>query len=432
MSVMPETDSITPDQVRLVRSVSRTLARNTDLELLLLQIAQATRDMLGCERASIFLHDPKTGEFWTKIALDSKEIRVPEKTGIVGAAFWTNQLLDVPDPYADARFNSENDRRTGFQTRNILAAPVSGTDGNPLGVIQAINKKGGPFATEDRNLLELLADQAGVAIQRHRFMVDAIRAASLEKEMDLARAVQEAMIPKNPPQIPGLEVAGWTKAASVTGGDVFDLWRTPDNRLGIFLGDASGHGLAPTLVVSQVRTLVRTLCEMDNDPFSILARINRRMACDLENGRFITAFLGFMSPDGRLDYCSAGHGPLIVRDSHGDCLRMLDPTLPPIGVLDEMPEDRADPLVLRHGGALLVLSDGIFEARDASGEMFGIERVCQTLEEHRALSTRQVIANLYQLVRVWQGREDPADDQTIVLAAPKAISDEQHVQPDEA
>ena len=101
--------------------------------------------MLSCERSSIFLHDARTAEFWTKVALDSKEIRVPEKTGIVGAAFWANQLLDVPDPYSDSRFNPANDQRTGFRTRNILAAPVSGSDGKPLGVIQAINKKDGPF-----------------------------------------------------------------------------------------------------------------------------------------------------------------------------------------------------------------------------------------------------------------------------------------------
>jgi serine phosphatase RsbU (regulator of sigma subunit) len=417
---MPEADAISPEQVRLVRSVSRTLARSTDLDVLLLQIAQAAREMLACERASIFLHDAKAGEFWTRIALDSQEIRVSEKTGIVGAAFWKNELLDVCDPYNDPRFNAENDRRTGFRTRNILAAPVAGSDGNPLGVLQAINKKTGAFQGEDQNLLQLLADQAGVAIQRHRFMVDAIRTAALEKEMDLARRVQEAMIPKRPPEVAQLEVAGWTKPASVTGGDVYDLWPMRDGRLGVFLADASGHGLAPTLVVSQVRTLVRTLCEIDSDPFVILARINARMAGDLEAGRFITAFLGFITSDGKLDYCSAGHGPLVVRDSGQSPLRLLDPTLPPLGVLDEMPVDRADPIQLAPGGALFVLSDGIFEARNAKEEMFEIDLVCQILQEHRALSPRQLIDKLAASVLAWQGRDEPADDQTIVIAAPKA------------
>jgi phosphoserine phosphatase len=418
---LSDTEIITPEQVRLVRSISRNLARTTDLDALLLQIAQAAKEMLACERSSIFLHDAKTAEFWTKIALESPPIRVPEKTGVVGACFWSNELLDVSDPYSDPRFNPANDQRTGFRTRNILAAPVADTDGRPLGVIQAINKKTGAFAAEDRNLIELLADQAGVAIQRNNYMMQAVKAAELAKEMDLARLVQQAMIPKCSPQIPGLDVAGWTKAASVTGGDVFDLWQTRDGRLGIFLGDASGHGIAPAIVVSQVRTLVRTLSEMETDPFKILARINTRMASDLEAGRFITAFLGFMSPDGTLDYSSAGHGPLIARDSADAPLRLLDPTLPPIGVLEEMPEERAEPIQLLPGGAFIVLSDGIFEARNPAGEMLGIELVCEKLDEHRHLSPRQMIDYLSELARVWQGQDDPADDQTIVLAAPRDI-----------
>jgi phosphoserine phosphatase RsbU/P len=415
---MSESDGINPEQVRLVRKISRALAHTQDLDKLLLEIAQAAREMVTCERSSIFLHDPKTAEFWTKVALDSKEIRVPEKTGIVGAAFWANQLLDVPDPYSDSRFNPANDQRTGFRTRNILAAPVSGSDGKPLGVIQAINKKDGPFRDQDRSLIELLADQAGVAIQRHRFMVDAIRAAEMQQEMDLARRVQEGMIPKNPPKIAGLDAAGWTKPASATGGDVYDLWQAPDGRLGVFLGDASGHGLGPTIVVSQVRTLARTLSETESDPLRILTRINARMANDLEAGRFITTFIGFFSPDGRLDYCSAGHGPMIARDRAGAPLRILEPMLPPVGVLDEIPQDLTEPLQLGPGGCFLVLTDGITEARNPAGEMFEVERVLENLEKHADLPPRAAIEKLYEQVRLWQGHDLPLDDQTIVLIAP--------------
>jgi phosphoserine phosphatase len=415
---MAETDAITSEQVRLVRDISRSLARTTDLDALLLQIAQAARHMLDCERSSIFLHDAKTHEFWTKIALDSAEIRVPEKTGIVGAAFWNNELVDVRDPYSDQRFNPANDQRTGFKTRNILASPVAGSDGHPLGVIQAINKHGDDFSDEDRSLISLLADQAGVAIQRHRYMVESIRAAEMEKEMDLARRVQDAMIPKHAPEIPGLDAAGWTKAASVTGGDVYDLWKTPNGRLAVFLGDASGHGLGPTIVVSQVRTLVRAFAEIETDPLKILTMVNHRMSRDLDQGRFVTTFLGFFSPDGRVDYCSAGHGPLVARLCADSPLTQLQPMLPPVGVLDDMPQDITEPLFIRPGGLFLALTDGIFESINAREEMFGIESVCANLEAHRDLPPRQAIEKLYEQVRIWQGKDVPADDQTIVLIAP--------------
>jgi phosphoserine phosphatase RsbU/P len=416
---MAKEDDITPQQMRLVLDVARMLAMTTDLDALLQRIAEATTAILKCERASIFLHDAQRQQLWTKVALRSGEIRVPQTAGIVGAAFMSNQLIDVADPYSDPRFNPENDRRTGFVTRNILASPMNDIDGKPLGVIQAINRHKGSFTPGHGILIQLLAGQAGVALQRYRLQVAAMDVVAMKREMDLARKVQDAMLPKSPPSLPGLQAAGFTKPASTTGGDVFDLWLTPNGRLGIFLGDASGHGLAPTLVVSQVRTLVRTLSEMDHDPLSIMGRINSRMACDLEAGRFVTAFLGFMDSNGLLEYSSAGHGPIVVADSGSQAFRLVDPALPPLGVLDDMPTDRSEPIQFAEGGLLAVLSDGLFEARNAEGELFGIERVCENLEKWRGQPPAKVIEQLYEVVRAWQRTDDPADDQTFVLARPE-------------
>src|SRR5688572_21656437 len=111
---------ITPGQMQLVLDVSRMLAVTADLDLLLQRIAEAVTALIDCDRASIFLHDPATDELWTKVALQSKEIRIPSGAGIVGAAFQANQALHVPKPYEDPRFNPGPDRRTGFVTRNIL------------------------------------------------------------------------------------------------------------------------------------------------------------------------------------------------------------------------------------------------------------------------------------------------------------------------
>jgi sigma-B regulation protein RsbU (phosphoserine phosphatase) len=418
---MSQNDAISMDQMRWVLDVSRALAVTTDLDLLLRKIAEATTDILACERASIFIHDAKARQLWTKVALQSAEIRVPETAGIVGAAFCANTVLDIAEPYKDSRFNPEFDRRTGFVTRDILAAPMSDSDGKPLGVIQAINKRNAKFRSDDCVLIQLLADQAGVAIQRYRLQLAAIESVAMRQEMDLARKVQNAMIPKRPPSIRGLQAAGFTRAASVTGGDVFDLWETHEGKMGIFLGDASGHGLAPTLIVSQVRTLVRTLSEMESDPLKILVRINARMAGDLEDGRFITTFLGFLDTDGRLDYCSAGHGPIVYRSSEESPIQLLEPACPPVGVLDEMPEEATVPLQMRPGGAIMILSDGIFEARGVDGEQFGIERVCDLFQKHRHLPPRETIEQIYNAAHAWERSDDPADDQTLVVAGPAAI-----------
>ncbi len=415
MSVVPQTKSLSAEQVKLVLEVSRTLALTIDLNVLLGRIAQAATQLLSCERASIFLHDPATDELWTKVALGSGEIRVPASAGIVGCSFTTNAIVLVPDAYADPRFNREPDRKSGFRTRNILSSPMQSIDGNAVGVIQAINKQDGAFDSSDMALVQLLSDQAGVAIQRYRLQVEAMAVVALRKEMDLARRVQEAMLPKVMPQVPGIEVMGWTRPASVTGGDCYDFWEMKDGRLGIFLADASGHGIGPTIIVSQVRTLVRALCDGECDPGKLLALANLRVAEDIEGDRFVTAFVGMLSRDGILHYASAGHGPLLCRGGKGDSLRELETTHAPVGVMRELAGESAEPVKLLPGGGLIVVSDGIFEAPNAEGELFGMPRVLALLDDACAAPAGETIARLRDEVTRWQGAGDPKDDQTVVI-----------------
>jgi phosphoserine phosphatase len=290
----------------------------------------------------------------------------------------------------------------------------------PVGVVQAINKAGAgaEFSVNDVAMLQLLADQAGVAIQRYRLQQDALESLALRNEMELARAVQEAMIPRVKPDVRGLDAAGWTKPASINGGDVFDLWKTPDGRLGVLLADASGHGIGPAMVACQVRTLVRALSEAAGpraDPFRLLSLVNARLVEDLPAGRFVTAFLGFFSPDGTLDWCSGGHGPVLTCNGGRRGATSLDATLPPLGIVDELPPDPPPPARLEKGQALVVASDGITEAFNSDGEMFGDARLVETLSPRAADAPDQTIAALRSIVQQWQGKEDPQDDQTVVV-----------------
>jgi sigma-B regulation protein RsbU (phosphoserine phosphatase) len=411
-----KTGAISAEQLRLVLDVSRMLAVTTDLNALLQRIAEAACEILNCERASIFLHDQETSELWTKIALQSAEIRVPVSAGIVGAAFMSNEVLHVPSPYDDPRFNRDVDRKTGFVTRNILAAPMSNIDRKPLGVVQAINKRGGGFDAGDLALIQLLADHAGVALQRYELQLTAVKAEGMRHEMDLARRVQDGMLPKHMPDVQGIEAMGWTRPASVTGGDCFDLWRTHDGRLGIFLADASGHGLAPMLVVSQVRTLIRAFEEIDPDPRSLLSRANTRLSADLDADRFVTAFLAFLAPDGTLEWSSAGHGPILIR-CDGNCeITELVPNELPLGVMPEFTGDPVTPAALGKSGSIAIVSDGIFEASSPAGEQFTMERVMRHLDENCTCTPEKIIGVLRDAVTEWTGSDEPVDDQTIVIA----------------
>lgn len=405
--------------MRLVLDVASALALTSDLDLLLHRIADAATKLAGAERASIFLHDPQTNQLWTKVALGASEIRVPATAGIVGHVFQSNQTLLVPEAYDDPRFNREIDRKNNFHTRNLLTVPVKDVQRKQIGVLQVVNRIGGPFSGQDQVLTELLADQAGVALQRHYLQRDlqaeAVRLASYQREMELAKRVQGAMIPPAAPHLDGIVAAGWVKPADITGGDTYDLWTLADGRMGIFLGDASGHGLAPALIVSQARTLIRSLCEIDCDPGWVLTRVNGRLSHDLEMGRFVTAFMGCISGDGLLHWCSAGHAPMFLIRSPDSPVELLDALAAPVGVMAELNADPTPAIQLAPGGTFVVMSDGVFEARAPDSQLFEVERVSELLDKHRHGTPEEIIARFREAILQWQGCDAPADDQTIVV-----------------
>jgi serine phosphatase RsbU (regulator of sigma subunit) len=244
----------------------------------------------------------------------------------------------------------------------------------------------------------------------------ALEVAVISKEMDLARQVQLALIPTRAPTIVGLESAGWALTASVTGGDCYDLWQLQDGRLAILLADASGHGLAPAMIVSQVRTLARSLCEFECHPHDLLERINLRLADDLESTRFVTAFLGFLAADGTLDWASAGHGPMYWTPGNGATMLELDSTGMPLGIQPGYSfEPKQPPLKLGENGSLIVFSDGLFEAPAPDGNMFGVERVKEILDRTCGQPCAPILEALREAVQKWQQKTEPIDDQTIVI-----------------
>ncbi len=145
----------------------------TDLDALLELIAETTTQMLDAERATIFLVDQDRGEIWSKVALGSGEIRAPIGRGIAGAVARTGEVLNIPDAYADSRFNPEPDRRSGFRTRSLLTFPMRSRGDRPvIGVFQAVNKRGGPFSADDEEIGGALASSAAVAVENAQLLAE--------------------------------------------------------------------------------------------------------------------------------------------------------------------------------------------------------------------------------------------------------------------
>ncbi len=155
------------DRLRLLLDTTRRLMSATDLEALRL-ISEAATRLVDAEYATVYLVDHRAGVLWSQVVLGEGvgEIRVPLGVGIAGAVAVTGELINLPDAYADPRFNPEVDRRTGQRTRNMITLPMNGRDGRVLGVFQVLNKRGGAFGPEDVMPLRSLAATAAVALEQ--------------------------------------------------------------------------------------------------------------------------------------------------------------------------------------------------------------------------------------------------------------------------
>jgi len=161
-----------PERLTVILDVTRRLMTVTDLDALLRLIAEATTQLLDADRATIFLVDRDRGELWSKVALGTGELRFPIGAGISGEVARTGRWINIPDAYADPRHNPEPDRLSGYHTRNLLTFPMTGHDGQVIGVFQAVNKNGGPFTAEDETTLSSLAASAAVAVENAQLVAE--------------------------------------------------------------------------------------------------------------------------------------------------------------------------------------------------------------------------------------------------------------------
>jgi phosphoserine phosphatase len=400
-------------KLRRLLDITRQMAATTDLTRLLGTIIDAAVEVLDCERATIFLYDRKRDQLYSRVATGDESIRFSADRGIAGAVARQRVVVNVPDAYADARFNPEIDRQTGFRTRNLLTFPLENLDGELMGVLQALNKSSGPFGPEDEDLGRVLSAQAGVALHRYALLEEYAHKQRMARDLELARQIQQALFPRQNPVVEGYEIAGWNRSADETGGDCYDFIPMDDGRQAVLLADATGHGIGAALVIAQCRSLVRAMLSVTQDLAAVAARVNQILCHDLMDDRFVTAFVGLLDPHRhRLDYLAAGQGPLLFVSPAGVQSRGAGGL--PFAVLDEL-DGVPEHFDFTPGAALVLLTDGFFETANRAGRQFGEARVVDFLRRKAQLPLETLIRELHAELREFSLDAPQADDLTAVL-----------------
>ena len=263
----------------------------------------------------------------------------------------------------------------------------------------------------------------GVAREIRKHVEAAVREAETKRQLDrvqhdlqIARDIQQSLLPRDSPQIAGYSIAGWNKPADETGGDYYDWKSLPDGRLIITLGDVTGHGIGPAMLASVCRAYSRANFRTNVTMFGAFAAINDSISRDLDLGRFVT-FVGVAcTPDtGHLEVLSAGHGPLFCYSAAQDNFTEIDSQGVPLGILPEFTSAPSTPLYLETGDLFLLITDGFVEWEDPESQQFGTERLKAVVRASRGLPPEAIIQSLYETVLAFSRGTRQQDDLTAVI-----------------
>ena len=398
-----------------ILAVASKLAAPFDLDTMLGEVAGAARQVLEADRVSVWLHDAATDELVLKISGDPEPVRVPAGVGLVGSCARHRRLINVPDCYADERFDSSLDQQTGYRTRCMLSLPLIDHKDVLVGVLQVLNRHAGVFDEDDEALATVLAAQCAVAIQRVRMMESLLEGELMRQELEIARSVQLGTLPATMPAIPGYDVHSKFEPAGLTGGDTFDL-QLLDQGLLVVLGDATGHGMGPALTVAQMQAMLRMAFRLGADLDTAYRQVNNLLADMLPADRFICAFIGLLDADAhRIRFHSGGHGPILLfRAGTRECEVHL-PTSFPVAAMPLPALRVAATLEFAPGDILVLVSDGLSEYCDPAGEEFGQARILEVLRQHHSKSMAALADLLLESVRAFARGAPQEDDITAVL-----------------
>jgi sigma-B regulation protein RsbU (phosphoserine phosphatase) len=237
--------------------------------------------------------------------------------------------------------------------------------------------------------------------------------------------VQQRLLPRNPPQPVGLDVAGHSTYCDETGGDYYDFLMLddagPDSVL-VALGDVMGHGVAAALVMAGARAVLRDRAVSTGSLSEIMGRLNGLLAADLDGTRFMTMYTAIVNHRTGIRWASAGHDPAILYDPTSDRFEELDGGELPLGVMDDTEYIERTYAHLRPGQILVVGTDGVWEMPNEAGEQFGKQRLRDAIRNSASQPAEEIVQAILTQHSAFRGNCRPTDDVTFVIIKVKDIS----------
>jgi len=396
------------DDLQRVQKVAQTITSILDLDELIDSVVNDVAQSFGCVKASVFLHDEQRHEM---VLASMRGCVTQEKgqrlkigeDGMVGHVAFTGQMHYAPDVQKDKYYIACEDL-----TQSEVAIPLL-VGKRLVGVFTASHPELDAFTRPQLRILQALCDHVAVAVQNARqFQFERAERVAMDREAQEARAIQQALLPKSSPYIPGFAISGLSVPARAVGGDWYDFIPFTDGRWGIVLADVSGKGTAAALLMSATRGMLRSLAEACCTPGEVLSRLNELMVDDFPAGKFVTMVYAVLDPRTRsVVFANAGHLRPLFIDDDGEHFLDVERGLP-LGLgCGDYSETQ---IALPKGSKLVFYSDGITEAVDAKEEEYGLSR----LAEH-AIKPAASAVTIVDEVRTFANGFGVRDDATVVF-----------------
>jgi len=402
---------VSVDRLQDVLKLQKTIQKITsilDLDELIQEIVTGVACSFGCVEINVYLHEPEehimvlAGTHGCTLHGRGKHLRVG-KDGMVGYVAATGQMRYAPDVSIDPYYIA-----CEIGTRSEVAIPLH-VDQELIGVFTASHSELDGFSADQLRLFQGLCNHLAVAVHNaRRFGKERSQRESMTREAQEARAIQQALLPKSSPYIPGLAVSGMSVPAGAVGGDWYDFIDLGDGRWGIVLADVSGKGMAAALLMSATRAMLRSLAQTSCSPSEVLETLNAQLVNDFPSGRFVTMVYGVLDPTARsFTFANAGHLPPLVVD-HADAQLVATEMGLPLGLRSGSYSEVA--LQLGSRSRLVLYSDGITEAENPAEEQYGGLRLAAHIAK-----TDASMESLLQEVREFANGPGLRDDATVVL-----------------
>ncbi|MCD5391149.1 SpoIIE family protein phosphatase [candidate division NPL-UPA2 bacterium] len=356
----------------------------------------------------------------TKYILEKfKTDRIKVGEGVVGQVAETGRPILIKDAGQDPRTPPV---AAGFlEIKTMVAAPLKIKE-EVLGVIALVNRKDdGLFSEVDASLLHALGNQAAISINNAMLYQALSEKKKLEQELQIARDIQQLLLPESAPKLQGFELASLARPAKEVGGDYYDYIQVSEDEWGLVIADVSGKGVPGALVMAMVRSMLRAEAIGNSRAAKVLSKVNRSIYPDIRDDMFISLFYLILNTKKRtLNYARAGHDPSILFHADDGRYELLFSDGMALGV-DEGPlfNQALEELQieLKSGDAVILYTDGITEAMNADSEEFGLQRLLDIAKKGEGSS--DLVAKIDREVSQFTGGIPQRDDITLVVLTVK-------------